>query len=137
MSCQAVRCLIVDDSAGFREAARAMLERAGASVVGVASNSAEALKCFSDLRPDITLVDVDLGEESGFDLVDRLCAIASLEPSTVILISSHAEQDFSELIASSPAAGFVSKLELTPGAIAEVVAGRGALCRPVTGPPET
>ena len=67
-----MRCLIVDDSADFRDAASAMLERAGIDVVGMATNSAEALRYYDDLHPDVTLVDVDLGGESGFDVVEQL-----------------------------------------------------------------
>ena len=69
----AMRCLIVDDSQSFRCAAISMLERGGIAVVGLAANSADGLRYYRDLRPDVTLVDVDLGEESGFDLVEQLC----------------------------------------------------------------
>ncbi|OBB01305.1 hypothetical protein A5662_13810 [Mycobacteriaceae bacterium 1482268.1] len=121
-----MRCLIVDDSAGFRDAARTMLLRAGVAVVDAVANGAEALKCFANLQPDVTLVDIDLGAESGFDLVERLCRIGRPTPSAVILISSHAEQDFLELIDSSPAVGFLSKFDLTPGSIAALLcASRG------------
>ena len=41
-----MRCLIVDDSADFVDAARGLLECQGCPVVGVASTSAEALQCF-------------------------------------------------------------------------------------------
>ncbi len=63
-----LRCVIVDDSARFLEAARALLEREGVDVVGVASTIAEALRLVDEVRPDVTLVDIDLGAESGFDL---------------------------------------------------------------------
>ena len=56
-----MRCLIVDDSADFVDAARGLLECQGITVVGVASTSAEALRLFEELRPDVTLVDIDLG----------------------------------------------------------------------------
>jgi DNA-binding NarL/FixJ family response regulator len=115
-----VRCLIVDDSANFRDAATSMLERAGISVVGVASNSVEALTRYRELRPDITLVDVDLGAESGFDLVVQLNAADSPAPS-VILISTHSEQDFADMIAASPALGFLPKFALSPGAIRDLL----------------
>lgn len=119
-----MRCLIVDDSKSFRCAALGMLERGGIAVVGVASNSADGLRRYLDLRPDVTLVDVDLGEESGFDLVERLCASGVPHPSPVILISAHAEQDLAELIADSAAVGFLPKIGLSPNAIAELVCGR-------------
>jgi DNA-binding NarL/FixJ family response regulator len=136
-----MRCLIVDDSHTFRCAALDLLERAGIAVVGVASNSADGLRYYRDLRPDVTLVDVDLGDESGFDLVEQLYASGVPQPSPVILISAHAEQDLAEMIADSAAVGFLSKLELSPEAILELVHGHGirdqAGARPVSGPPET
>jgi DNA-binding NarL/FixJ family response regulator len=116
-----VRCLIVDDSANFRDAASTMLERAGISVVGMASNSADALTRYRELRPDVTLVDVDLGAESGFDLAVQLEAADSPAPS-VILISTHSEQDFADMIAASPVLGFLPKFALSPGAIRDLLA---------------
>lgn len=115
-----MRCLIVDDSANFRDAARAMLERAGIDVVGIASNTADALAQYRDLHPDVTLVDVDLGAESGFDLVAELHGCDTPAPST-ILISTHSEQDFADMIAASPALGFVPKFALSAAAIRELV----------------
>jgi len=67
-----MRCLIVDDSADFVDAARGLLECEGITVVGSASTSAEALRSFEELRPDVTLVDINLGGESGFELAEQL-----------------------------------------------------------------
>ena len=117
----AMRCLIVDDSQSFRSAALGMLERGGIAVVGVASNSADGLRYYLDLRPDVTLVDVDLGDESGFDLVEQLHASGEPQPPPVILISAQAEQDLAELIADSAAVGFLPKIGLSPRAIVELV----------------
>jgi CheY-like chemotaxis protein len=111
-----VRCLIVDDSADFRDAATNMLEHAGIDVVGVACSAAEALSRYADLRPDVTLVDIELNGESGFDVVEQLHAAERLAPST-ILISTHSEQDYAEMIAASPALGFLAKFALSPAAI--------------------
>jgi two-component system, NarL family, nitrate/nitrite response regulator NarL len=113
----ALRCLIVDDSPWFLQAARVLLERQGMNVVGLASTSAEALERVGALRPDVTLVDINLGGESGFDLARRLHGEAGLTQSNVILISSHAEEDFMELITASPARGFLSKIDLSARAI--------------------
>jgi CheY-like chemotaxis protein len=117
------RCLIVDDSPRFLDAARALLERQGLTVVGVAASSAEALQRAEELRPDVTLLDIDLGGESGLELARRLSGQAGRAP--VILISTHAEQDYAELIACSPAVGFLPKTALSAGVIRELLAGRG------------
>jgi CheY-like chemotaxis protein len=122
-----VRCLIVDDNADFVDAARGLLERQGITVVGAASSSAEAFRCFTELLPDVTLVDINLGQESGFDLVEQLDRAGSSAPSTLILISTHAAQDFAEMIATSPAVGFLSKSALTPCAIRDLVRESGGL----------
>jgi len=112
-----LRCLIVDDSPRFLDAARGLLERQGVTVVGVASNSADAL------RPDVTLLDIDLGGESGLELARRLHGQAGPAVAPVILISTHAEQDYAELIAASPAIGFLSKTALSGDAIRDLLAG--------------
>jgi DNA-binding NarL/FixJ family response regulator len=117
-----MRLLIVDDNAHFLEAARDLLEREGMTVVAVASTSAEALRCAAEFELDVTLVDVDLGDESGLDLARHLAAAARRSP--VILISANAEQDLVDLVDDSPAIGFVSKSDLSGQAIAELIAGR-------------
>jgi DNA-binding NarL/FixJ family response regulator len=117
-----LRCLIIDDSPRFLDAARGLLERQGITVVGVASNSAEALQRVVELRPDVTLLDIDLGGESGLELARRLHRQAGLVPAAVILISTHAEQDYAELIAASPAIGFLPKTALSAAAIRDLLA---------------
>jgi CheY-like chemotaxis protein len=118
-----MRCLIVDDSADFVDAARGLLECEGITVVGVASTGADALRRFEELRPDVTLVDIDLGDESGFEVAEQLHRAGGSSPSPVILVSTHAAQDFAELIDTSPAVGFLSKSVLTCGAIHDLVGG--------------
>jgi CheY-like chemotaxis protein len=117
------RTLIVDDNADFLEAARELLEREGIAVVAVASTSDEAVQRAAELRPDVTLVDIHLGEESGLALAQRLSVQGHPEPSRVILMSTYAESDFPELAVVSPAIGFVSKAELSASAIQKVLGG--------------
>jgi DNA-binding NarL/FixJ family response regulator len=133
-----LRCLIVDDSHWFLCAARHLLESQGIAVVGLASNSAEALRGAAELRPDVTLVDIDLGGESGLDLVRELRLQAG-HRTTVILISTRAEQDYAELIAASPAAGFLSKTAISASAIQELLDNNpeSSCGDSVTGPQET
>jgi DNA-binding NarL/FixJ family response regulator len=110
-----LRCLIVDDNAAFLDAATNLLEREGLAVVGVASSEEDALRQAGELRPQVVLVDIVLGSESGFDVSRRL---REAHPEmTVILVSTHDESDFADLIADAPVAGFVPKSDLSGSAV--------------------
>jgi len=112
-------CVIVDDSSLFLEGAVDLLTREGLDVVGVASGSAEAIRLVKELGPDVTLVDVDLGDEDGFELAQQLHAIPGA--SKVILVSTHAEEDLALLIERSPALGFIAKTRLSAQAIRDTL----------------
>jgi DNA-binding NarL/FixJ family response regulator len=122
--------LIVDDNWLFVEAARDRLEGEGLRVVGVAATSAEALRRAEELRPEVVLVDVMLGGESGFELARRLAAHQRDGGPAVILISTYSAADFAAPIAESPATGFLPKRELSADAIRRIVDGRGPGGRP-------
>jgi len=116
-----LRCLLVDDSAQFLEAARALLERGGVEVVGIASTGADAVSQARETAPDVVLVDLDLDGENGFDVARRLVG----DVPAVILISTHSREDFQELIAASPAHGFLHKSAVSARAIRDVLGGDG------------
>jgi CheY-like chemotaxis protein len=122
----AIRCLIVDDNQRFAQTARELLQEDGIDVLAVAAGGEEAVRLARELRPDLALVDIDLGGESGLDVARRLHAD---EPDAladaVILISTHAQEEFGELIAASPAVGFIAKAELGADSI-EALLGRPA-----------
>lgn len=115
------RCLIVDDNPGYLGEARDLLQRQGMTVVGIASNSVEALAIAASDRPEVALVDVDLGAESGLDVARALAT--SDEPVLVILISAYSEKDLRELLDDSPALGFLPKSVLSRGAIDDLLGG--------------
>ena len=69
------------------------------------------------------LADIALGQESGFDLAERLAGMDSRD-TTVILISTHAEADFAELIEQAPVAGFLAKSELSADEIRRLAQAR-------------
>ena len=117
-----MQVLLVDDNAGFLEAARALLEREGITVVDVASTSAEAVERIRELQPDVALVDIDLGGESGFELARGVASDAMGASTRLILISSQAEEDFEDLIKDSPAVGFLPKAGLSARAIKHLLA---------------
>lgn len=114
-----LRCVLVDDDEEFLKVARALLEREGVTVAGVAYNSAEAVQRAQALRPDVVLIDIRLGQESGFEAARRL-ANNGLS-AALIMISTHAGEDYAELIAESPAAGFLPKAELSAAAIRRIL----------------
>ena len=115
-----LRCLLVDDNQAFLQTASLLLEREGLTVAGMASSIAEALRQARALRPDLILVDIGLGDESGFDLA-RLLAQDPTSGADVILISTGAEADYKDLIADSPAAGFLAKSELSARGISQIL----------------
>ena len=115
-----LRCLIVDDNSLFLEGAADLLRREGLEVVGVASNGEEAIRLVTELQPDVTLVDVDLGDEDGLEVARQLSDTSAVH-SQVILISTHSEDDLAHLIATSPALGFVPKTRLSAQAIRDLL----------------
>jgi DNA-binding NarL/FixJ family response regulator len=119
-----IRCLIVDDNRPYLEAARVLLEREGLTVAGVATTSRDAFRQVKTLRPNVVLVDISLGEENGFDLARRLVEDGLGPKATVVMISTRAEEDVADLLAESPAAGFLPKAELSAAAIRRIVDGR-------------
>lgn len=116
-----LRCLLVDDNEAFLEMASLLLEREGLTIVGVASDIAGGLRQVRALRPDLVLVDIGLGNESGFDLARLLAQDGQGGGAEVILISTGAEADYRELIDDSPAAGFLAKSELSVRGISQLL----------------
>jgi len=126
-----VRCVIIDDNLGFLQAARKVLEGGGISVVGTVSTSADAMELIGRAGPDVALVDVALGAESGFDLARQLAASQESRPAQgsggtkIILISTRAEEDFADLVEVSPAIAFLPKWELSAAAVSALVLEAG------------
>ena len=112
-------CLLVDDSEEFLASARRLLDSQGVEIVGYATSGRDAVSLARKLAPDVALVDIQLGDEDGFALTRELEAHA---PSTrVVLISSYAREDLTDLISESPAVGFLPKSVLGAAAISELI----------------
>lgn len=118
------RCLIVDDSPVFLRTAVRLLQRDGFEEVRTASTIAAVLACMEEFRPDVTLVDVYLGEEDGFALVEQLDRAGWCSRSAVILVSTHDPQELANAITASPAAGFLSKIALSSRSIHDLMSAR-------------
>jgi CheY-like chemotaxis protein len=114
-----LRCIIVDDDDDFLVVARALLEGEDIIVTGVAGNGAEALARTRELRPDVVLIDIRLKAESGFDVARELAADGLR--TALIMISTHPYVDFADMIADSPAVGFLPKAGLSGAAVRQLL----------------
>ena len=119
-----VRCLIVDDNPGLDGTASRVLTDGGITVVAIAGTSAEALARARATKPEVVLVDIMLGSESGLDLARQLADQRHADSTKVILISTQAAEDLDDLIQASPAIGFIPKSRLSARAVYDVLAGR-------------
>ena len=111
--------LLVDDHAGFRRAARRLLEAAGYVVVGEAASAAEAIGLAADLSPDAVLLDVMLPDGDGFDVATELRR--SDPRPIVVLVSSRRASAYSDRLPGAAGAAFVAKDDLSPQVLAEVL----------------
>jgi DNA-binding NarL/FixJ family response regulator len=104
------RVLIVDDQSSFRGVARRVLELRGYVVAGEADSAASAVDAAERLAPDAALLDVCLGEASGFDVS---CTLTQARPGlAVLMVSSIDYRDCTALLQACGARGFVLKSEL-------------------------
>lgn len=111
--------LIVDDHAGFRSMARALLESEGLEVVGEVENGEDVVRAVDALHPDVVLLDVHLPGIDGFAVAELLAACAG--GPAVVLTSSRSAAHLARLVAASPAAGFIAKHDLSAAAIDAVL----------------
>ena len=115
--------LIVDDHPGFRAQARVMLAAAGYDVVGEAADGESGVRVARELSPDVVLLDVQLPDITGFDVL-RLVH-GEPDPPAVVLISSRDASDYGRRVERSGARGFIPKAELSARTLAAVLEGPG------------
>jgi DNA-binding NarL/FixJ family response regulator len=128
---QEIRVLLVDDHAMFRTGLRLAIEsRPGIVVVAEAANRAEALAAAAKERPDIILLDLDLGDDSGFNLLPDL--LAKSKTARVILLTGLRDPEAHRRAVRLGAVGLVLKehaIETVLKAIEKVHAGEAWLDR--------
>jgi DNA-binding NarL/FixJ family response regulator len=83
-----IRVLCVDDHPIVRDGIAAIINlQADMTLVGAAATGAEALKQFVATSPDVTVVDLQLPDMSGFDLIKK---INDKSPNArIVVLSSH------------------------------------------------
>ena len=102
--------MLVDDDAGFRDAARELFTRRGYAVLGEAACAAAARAMVERCAPDLGVVDVRLGDDSGFELAS---ALRRANPGLAVVLTS-ADQDLGDpdRVSASGARGFIAKSQL-------------------------
>jgi DNA-binding NarL/FixJ family response regulator len=111
--------LIVDDHAGFRQAAAALLEAEGFAVIAEAADGEEAIAAVERVRPQIVLLDVQLPGMDGLTVAERLAA--GRDPPAVVLISSREAAAYGPRLQAAAVQGFIPKRELSGPALAALV----------------
>jgi len=94
----AIRVLIADDHAIFREGLRKLLEaEADITVVGEAKSGSECVALAEKLKPDIVLLDLKMPEKDGLAVLGDLAGKESATK-VVVLTASEDERDFVEAV---------------------------------------
>lgn len=111
--------VVVDDHEGFRTLAIELLREVGYDVVASCSDGRSGLASVAETAPDLLLLDVQLPDLDGFAVLDALRASGT--GTTVVLVSTREAADYGGRISVSGVAGFISKGDLTPAALADLV----------------
>jgi DNA-binding NarL/FixJ family response regulator len=116
-----IRVLIADDHPIVCQGIRNLLGPVeGITVVGEAKNGMETLQMIEKLRPDVVLLDMELPDISGVEVVKKV--IEAGLSARILGLSSHDDRQYiSELLALGTA-GYLIKDEV-PDAIIEAVRG--------------
>ena len=103
-----IRVIIADDHTILRQGLRTVLDNeADISIVGEASNGAEAVKLSEELKPDVVLMDISMPIMNGFEAT---AAIRTKVPETKILaLTQHDSEEYLFKLLSSGASGYVLK----------------------------
>ncbi len=120
-----IRLFMVDDHPAVRQGLRLLLEQEGIVICGEAGDTDAALEQIPAASPDLVMVDLSLGKESGLTLLRTLTSLVSGVP--LLVYSMHEDAFHIEQAFSAGASGYVTKREISSVltfAIGESLAGR-------------
>lgn len=120
---KARRVVIVDDHASTVAAIMALLEREypRIQVVGAASDGATALRLIRETSPNVVVLDLNLGDEYGLDLMPEI----GRHPGVAAIILTASDDPLERVRAlAAGAAAFISKLSPAEELIAAILAAR-------------
>ena len=102
--------LIIDDHPLFSRGLTQLIEaQRYYKVVGMAKDRMEALNLLNQHKPQLAIVDLNLGQEDGLDLIKD---ILIQQPQTVVLVlSMHDERYYAERALKAGARGYIMKEE--------------------------
>jgi two-component system invasion response regulator UvrY len=104
---EACRVLLIDDHAVVRAGCRLLLQRRAEIAILEASSGAEGVRLAAEHQPQLVVLDLSLGDGSGFDIMQRLRAES---PAVHILVfSMHEDPVTAARAMESGAAGYASK----------------------------
>jgi two-component system chemotaxis response regulator CheY len=84
------RVLVVDDAAFMRKMVTDALSGGGHEIVGEASNGAEAVQRFQELRPDVMTLDITMPEKDGLAALREIIAV---DPGAKVVMCSALGQE--------------------------------------------
>jgi DNA-binding NarL/FixJ family response regulator len=103
-----VRIMIVDDSAAICAVWKDMLSRiSGVKLCGIYGSTLPALKAISEHKPDVILLDIELGTESGSQVLRF--AISNFPEIKVIVVSNYADKIYRKHYINAGAYAFFDK----------------------------
>ncbi len=118
---QNIRVLITDDHPIVCKGIRELLESvAGIHVVGEAYGGRQALEMVSSLNPDVLLLDIQMPDLNGVEVLNRI--VKSGSRVRVLVLSSYDDREYISQMLSLGAAGYLIKDEV-PSAIIDAVQG--------------
>jgi len=102
------KILIVEDSVTIRRLIRSIIEKSSEhTVVGEASNGAEAITKYGKLKPDLVTMDIAMPEMNGIVALKKL--LAQYPEAKVLMVSSLSKKESVILSLKSGAKGYILK----------------------------